>query len=117
MATEREVFEAKKLEAKYGVVGKVAARYRMAGYLIEVVSSSDDAPVNFIASKKGEKLAVKVAHRSGRLEKEVAERLAESAAETGARPVLVLYGSGPRVTSELLESIRAKNIGLRRVRT
>ncbi len=117
MATEREVFEAKKLESKYGVVGKVAARYRMAGYAIEVVDEKEGAPVNFIASKKGEKLAVKVVYKSGKVARGLVDKLAEESNKAGARPVLVLYGAGPRVTNELLETIRASGIGLRRVRT
>ena len=116
MATEREVFEAKKLEAKYGVIGKAAARYRMAGYSIEVVDENEEAPVNFIASKKDEKLAVKVFYRTGKVPQEIVERLVEQSKKANAKPVLVLYGSGPKITGDIIELLRSNGAGLKRVR-
>ncbi|MCE4613214.1 MAG: hypothetical protein F7C07_05215 [Desulfurococcales archaeon] len=117
MATEREVFEAKKLEAKYGVIGKAAARYRMAGYNIEVVDDKEEAAANFVATKKGEKLAVKVFYRSGKVPQDAVEKLIEYSGKASARPVLVLYGSGPKITGELLDLIRSNNVSLRRMRS
>ncbi len=114
MTTAREAFEAKKLAQRYGVVGKVAGRYREAGYQVEVAAADEESPVNFTAYKKGEKLAVKVVWRSGPVALEVVDSLAEAA--EGAKPVLVLYGAGPKATGALLERAREKGVSIRRVR-
>ena len=113
MVTAREAFEAKKLAAKYGVVGKVAGRYRTAGYQVKVVSTEESAPYNFVATKKGEKILVKVYHKAGPVPADVVEALAQSGE---GKKVLVLYGAGPRITDQLLEKARGNNISLRRVR-
>ncbi len=117
MTTAREAFEAKKLAAKYGITGKVAGAYRTAGYQVNMVSADTQAPYNFIASKKGEHLAVKVYSKTGRVPVEVAEKLASAAAEKNARPILVLYGSGPKVTAELIDKAKQLGISVRRFRS
>ena len=118
MVTAREAFEAKKLAARYGVVGKVAGRYRTAGFQVRVDSAEADADYNFVAWRRGEKYAVKVYNKSGRVPEDVVEKLARAAAEKagGARPVLVLYGAGPKVTEGLLEKARSLGVSIRRVR-
>jgi len=117
MTTAREAFEAKKLATKYGITGKVAGAYRTAGYHVEMVSTEDQAPYNFIASKKGERLTVKVYSRTGRVPVEVAESLASAAAEKNAKPILVLYGSGPKVTAELVDKAKQLGVSMRRFRS
>ncbi|BAA80995.2 hypothetical protein APE_1985.1 [Aeropyrum pernix K1] len=115
MATAREAFEAKKLAARYGVVGKVAAGYRMAGYEVEVVDGSPEATANFKAWRRGESLVVRVYMKSGRVPVSVVEELAS--ASGGSKPVLVLYGSGPKLTSEVLEKARELGVSIRRFRS
>ena len=115
MTTAREAFEAKKLEARYGVVGKVAALYRRAGFDVKVVDSSEDAPVNFVAKKKGERLAVRVYKKSGKLPLEVVEELAKNAGE-GFKAILVVYGAGPKITGEALAKAKELGVSIRRVR-
>ena len=116
MVTAEEAFEAKKLEAKYGVVGRAAARYRMAGYEVKVESADLESSVNFIAWKRREKLVVKVYQKSGEVPSRVVEEIAAKAREIGGRPVLVLYGRGPRVTSDLLELAKSNNVSIKRMR-
>ncbi len=117
MTTAREAFEAKKLAQKYGVVGKVAGSYRTAGFEVIVKSVSEDAPFNFIARKKGEKFIVKVYSRTGRIPREALESIAKASEEEGGKPILVLYGAGPRIDSELLSLAKEKNILIRRFRS
>ncbi len=116
MTTAREAFEAKKLAQKYGVIGKVAGRYVTAGYSVDVVTTDENAPINFTAVKKGERLAVKVFSKSGHVPVDVVSSLAAKAKESGYKPVLVLYGAGPKVTDELLGKIRDEGVSVRRVR-
>ena len=114
MATSREIYEAKMLERKYGVVGRVAGRYRTAGYTVEVRDPGEDAPYNFVALKKREKIVVKVFSRQGVVPADVIDSLRESAGS--AKKVLVLYGSGPKVTAELVTRARELGVSIKRVR-
>lgn len=116
MTTAREAFEAKKLAQKYGVVGKVAGRYREAGYQVDVDTIDEDAPYNFTAYKKGEKLAVKVVYKSGPVEDSVVEKLAGDAGEKGYKPILVLYGAGPKVSESVLSKAKELGVSIKRVR-
>lgn len=116
MVTAREAFEAKKLATKYGVPGKVAALYRTAGYEVEILSTDQGAAANFRASKRLDHLLVKVYWRTGKVPSEVVEKLAEEAGRENRKPVLVLYGSGPKMSPELAEKARSLGVRIRRVR-
>ncbi len=113
MVTAKEAFEAKKLAQKYGTVGKVAARYRTAGYQVEVKSTEPDAPYHFVASKKGEKILVKVYSKTGKVPVEEVEKLAGSGE---GKKVLVLYGAGPKSHTQLVEKARELDVSIRRIR-
>ncbi len=115
MVTAREAFEAKKLAARYGVVGKVAARYRMAGYEVRVESAEEGSKLHFTAVKPRDRIAVRVYWRTGPVPESVVEELA-SAAGSGFKPVLVLYGAGPKITPQVLEKARGLGVSVRRVR-
>jgi len=115
LTTAREEFEARKLEAKYGVVGRVAAGYRRAGFDVREVEEGD--PGFFRAVKRKQSLTVAVTYRQGRIGPDLAEAVADKARERGDKPVLVLYGSGPKVTGELLEKARELGVSVRRVRS
>lgn len=116
MTTAREAFEAKKLAQKYGVVGRVAGRYRVAGYNVDVLTTDEEADYNFTAYKKGEKLAVKVVHRSGQVPVEVVEKLAGGAKEQGYKPILILYGAGPKLSESVLSRAGELQVSIRRIR-
>ena len=113
MTTAREEFEARKLEARYGVPGRVAALYRRAGFQVKM---ADGGSIDFVAWRKGEKLAVKVYQASGQVPVDVVEALAEEAGKQGAKPVLALYGAGPRLSGEAREAVKQKGVSVRRVR-
>lgn len=114
MTTAREAFEAKMLARKYGVPGKAAGRYRMAGYRVEMTPGGK---ADFIARRRGEALAVKVYERSGEVPVAVLEELASYSAGAGLKPVLVLYGSGPRLSAEARDKARELGVSVKRVRS
>ncbi len=116
MVTAKEAFEAKKLAQKYGIVGKVAGTYRTAGYRIEILETDESAKVNFIASKRGEKLGIKVFLKSSYVPLEVVEELKNAAEEKGFKPILVLYGSGPKLKDDVIEKAKELGVSLKRVR-
>ena len=110
------VFQQKKLEQKYGVEGKVAGRYVEAGFHVRMNVNTKHGRVSFVAIKGGEKLAVDVVSGKkvvGREELEAIKRKAES---LGARPVLVLYGSGVVLGDDAKEFVRENNVAVKRVR-
>ena len=113
VTTGREAFEAKLLAMKYGVPGKVAGLYRSAGYQVDMVLSDD---LDFIARRKGEGLGVKVFQKPGQPPEELLDKLSAAAKERGLKPILVLYGAGPRISSELREKAKGLGISVRRVR-
>jgi predicted RecB family endonuclease len=116
MTTAKEAFEAKKLAQKYGVIGKVAGRYRESGYKVDVLTTDDEADYNFTAVKKGEKLAIKVYHKSGTVPVEVVEKLAGKSKEEGFKPILILYGAGPKLTEQVSAKAGELSVSIRRVR-
>ena len=117
MATPREAYEARLLASRYGPIGKVAGNYRMAGFQVKVISGSEDAPINFIAWKKGEeRLGVKVRIKSGPIDKSEVEALKAEAEKNNVKPILILYGRGPRISRELAEEARKMGVSLKRVR-
>ncbi len=116
MTTAREAFEARMLASKYGPVGRVAANYRAAGYNVKVLDPAAKESVSFIAWRKGEKLAVRVLIASGPVKVETVNELREAASKEGAKPILVLYGRGPKLTSEALEAARQAGVSLKRFR-
>jgi len=116
VTTAREEFEARKLEARYGVVGKVAARYRRAGYEVKVESAEASADVHFTAKRRGELLIAKVYWAAGRVPVEAAEAIARVANEKGGKPLLVLYGAGPKSHADLVSKAKELGVSLKRVR-
>ena len=116
MVTAKEAFDAKKLAQKYGVVGKVAGLYRTAGYKIDILDTKEEANVNFIASKRGEKLGVKVFMKSTYVPQDILEKLKSVAEEKGFKPILVLYGAGPKLKDDVISRAKELGISIRRVR-
>ncbi len=116
VVTAKEMFDAKKLAQKYGVVGKVAGLYRMAGYKVDVLSADEGADVNFIASKRNEKLGVKVFVKNIYVPLDIVEKLKKAADEKKFKPILVLYGAGPKLKDDVLNKIKELNISIKRVR-
>jgi hypothetical protein len=116
LVTAREAFEAKKLAQKYGVIGKVAGLYRTAGYKIESINVNEDADLNFLAVKRGEKLGVKVFTKSTYVPVEIVEKLKKACEELKSRPILILYGSGPKLKDEIITKAKELGVSIRRVR-
>lgn len=116
MVTAREKFVWKKLREKYGVIGEVAGRYIAAGYGVSVNVKVGDVLFDIIASKKGEKLAIKVFYGARIVKSGEVEALVKAAENINGKPVIILYGSGPKVSEDALEKIREHGVGLKRIR-
>ncbi len=110
------VFTKKKLAEKYGVEGRVAGLYVEAGYSVEMHHPVKGDRVSFVARKEGVVVAVDVVNGSVRVTGEVVSKIAEKAKVLGAKPVIVLYGSGPRLTEEAQNLAKELGVAVKRVR-
>ncbi|NPA04784.1 MAG: hypothetical protein GXO09_01635 [Crenarchaeota archaeon] len=116
MTTAREAFVAKKLRQRYGVVGSVAGLYVRAGYSVRVGVQTKAGVADVFAVKEGVKLAIKVLTESKPYGRDVVELAKKIAGELGAKPVIVLYGAGPRLTEEAVKAAEEAGVSVRRVR-
>ena len=117
MSLARIVFEKKKLEERYGVEGRVAGHYVEAGYSVKMKFGTPHGTLSFVAKKHSEVLAVDVIYASTVVGAETVRALAEKAASVKAKPVLVLYGSGPVLSEEAKKSAKELGVSIRRVRS
>ncbi len=116
LVTAKEMFDAKKLAQKYGIIGKVAGLYRIAGHKIDITDTNEEAEVNFIASKRNERLGIKVFAKNTYVPVEVIEKLRKAADENKFKPILVLYGTGPKLKDDALNKAKELEVSLKRVR-
>ncbi len=110
------VFEQRKLQQRYGVEGYVAGRYVEAGYSVTMKFKTPKGVVSFVAKKSGELIAADVIYGSVKVNTEHINAIAEKAASINAKPVLALYGSGPRVTEDATKAAEEKGVAIRRFR-
>ncbi len=116
MSLARIVFMQKKLRERFGVEGYVAGLYLEAGYNVNVGFETGEGRVSVRAVKGGEVLAIDVLGEKRVYGPDVVEAIARKAKSIGAKPVLVLYGSGPSLSKEALEKARELGVRVRRVR-
>lgn len=115
MVTAREKFIAKKLVEKHGVSGKVAGRYIYAGFSVTFNVKVGDYVFDFIA-KKGEKYCIKVFDGKVTVTEDDVKKAADAANKLGCKPIIILYGSGPRVDERAIDVANELGVVFRRVR-
>ncbi len=114
MTTARQIFVSKKLMAKYGVKGRVASRYVRAGYSVTINPPLEG--VDFTASKHGVRYAGIILWEKKTYGVEVVEKAHGIGEKYRVKPVIILYGSGPRLSEDTLAAAREKGIIIRRIR-
>jgi len=112
----RIVFLKKKLEKKYGIIGKVAGRYIEAGYTVNIGFQTAKGDIDVVAKKENRILAIDVISESVKVDVNVIEKLKEKAASINAKPILVLYGAGPQLQKEALKRAEELGVEIKRVR-
>jgi hypothetical protein len=110
------VFTSKKLAEKYGVEGKVAAKYVEAGYSVRMRFPTSHGVVSFVAKKESTLLAVDVIEGSRVIGVDTVRSIAEKAKSINAKPVLILYGSGPKLSDEAKKAVAELGVTVRRFR-
>ncbi|AEM39383.1 hypothetical protein Pyrfu_1526 [Pyrolobus fumarii 1A] len=116
MSLARIVFMQKKLREKFGPEGYVAGLYVEAGYSVKVGFETSEGRVSIRAEKEGTIYAIDVLTESKVYGPEVVEAIAKKAKSINAKPVLVLYGSGPKLSKEAMEKAKELGVKVRRVR-
>ncbi|HIP65103.1 MAG TPA: hypothetical protein EYH08_01065 [Pyrodictium sp.] len=116
MSLARIVFLKKKLERKYGVIGKVAGRYVEAGYTVNVGFQTSKGHIDIVAKKEDQILAIDVITDSVKVGVDAVEKLKEKATAINAKPILVLYGAGPQLQEEALRKAEELGVEVKRVR-
>jgi protein involved in ribonucleotide reduction len=114
MTGAKQIFLMRKLSSKYGVSGRVAARYVAAGYSVTVNPPLKD--VDFVASKHGVRFAGIILSGKKLYGVEIVEKAREIGEKYRVKPLLILYGTGPRITVEALEKAREYGVIIRRIR-
>ncbi len=110
MALSRIVFMSKKLREKFGVEGIVASRYLEAGYSVRIGFNTPRGRLSIIAKKEGKVLAIDVVHEKRLVTSNDIVEISEKAKSINAKPILVIYGRGPKVSNEAKE--KAKELGV-----
>ena len=109
-------FIQKSLIEKYGILGNVASRYLEAGLNVRILHPTRHGPIHIVVNGNNIRLAIEVFAESREVPKEVIERIVEKAKLIKAKPVLILYGDGPKLTNEAFELCRKYGVKVRRIR-
>jgi hypothetical protein len=117
MATAKARYLQKVFEEKYGVIGKVAGKYLEAGYSIEFMHPTRYGKVHILARKEGKILAIEVIDKSGNVDENVVKTFLEKAKLLKAKPILVLYSDGPKITENLYKFCIDNGIKIRRIKS
>jgi len=116
MVTAKARFISKLFRERYGVIGVVAGRYVSAGYGVKFNIRSGEVVFDIVALKENEKLAIKVYNGRVVLEIEDVNKIIDAAKNVNAKPVIILYGRGPKVSDELINKLDEIEISIRRIR-
>ncbi len=104
----------RKLTKRFGIKGRVAARYVAAGYSVTVNPPLEG--VDFTASKHGVRYAGIIFWEKKSIGPEIIEKAHAIGEKYRVKPVIVLYGSGPKITAEALDKARELGVLVRRIR-
>ncbi len=104
------------LKEKYGIVGEVAARYVEAGYHVRLMHPTRYGPIHIVVTGNKDRMAIEVFSDPKPVPIEVVKTLIEKAKLVKARPILVLYSDGPKLTDEVYKFCKENGVKIRRIR-
>lgn len=116
LTTSRVKYVVSKLVSKYGVLGVVASRYLMAGLHVEINHPTRYGSVHIVAMGNRQRLAIEVFQKAKEVPKEVIEVLSNKAKLIRAKPVLILYGDGVKLSEEAGKLCMELGVRVKRVR-
>ncbi len=106
----------RKLIDKFGPLGVVASRYLLAGLHVEVNHPTRYGPIHVVAIGNGQRIAVEVFSEPRDVPRDVVERIALKAKLIKSKPVLALYGDGPKLGEEVRKLCSDLGVKVKRVR-
>ncbi len=115
MTTARERYLQRILEERYGIVGRVAARYVGAGLHVRLMHPTRYGPVHIFAIGAGQRLVIEVCDKPGKVTEETINTLVNKAKLLRSKPVLVLYGKDVLLPEDLFKKAREMGVKVRRI--
>ena len=109
-------FTQKILKEKFGVKGIVAGRYLEAGYHVRIDYETSKGKVDVYAVKENNKYAIKVIDKNTNVAIDEVNEIYEKAKSINAKPLIILYGSGPKVPEDVLKKAQELGVNFRRMR-
>ncbi len=104
------------LREKYGIVGEVASRYLEAGARVRLFHPTRYGPIHVLVYKDNSRYVIEVFSEPKEVPKEVVEKLIEKAKLVKAKPILILYGDGPKMSDDLYKFCIENRVKIRRIR-
>ncbi|MDK6029163.1 hypothetical protein QPL79_07285 [Ignisphaera sp. 4213-co] len=101
MTTANQIYLMKKLEERYGSVGKVAGRYLAAGLSVEFMHPTRYGPIHIVVRGNNSVFAIDVFDKPGKLSIDDVKTLIEKARLIKAKPILFLYSSAAKVDDDV----------------
>lgn len=114
MTSAKRLFLMRKLREKYSVKGRVASRYIAAGFSVTI--NPPLTGVDFTATKHGFRYAGIILWEKKTYNTDVVEKAHSIGEKYRVKPLIILYGSGPRITREAVEKARELGVIIRRIR-
>ncbi|NPA97659.1 MAG: hypothetical protein GXO32_08685 [Crenarchaeota archaeon] len=106
----------KVLRQKYGIMGEVAAKYLESGARVRIGHPTRHGEVHILVYKDGARYAIEVFSEPRTVPREVVENLLRKAKLLNAKPILVLYGDGPKLSEDVYQFCRDQGVKIRRMK-
>ena len=107
----------KKLIRRYREIGIVASRYVEAGLHVRVMHPTRYGHIHVLATGNRQRLAIDVYKNAGEVDEEFVNRLVEKARLLKAKPILILYGDGPRISGDTYKKLIELGVKVRRIKS
>lgn len=104
LTSAKQKFVINKLLEKGGVLNKVATKYIESGFKVKVSPKFEN--IDIVAHRGDIKYGLKVFYEKKIINKNDLENFIKKCSELGYKPIVVLYGNGPRLSQELLGETR-----------
>lgn len=109
MTTSRAVHKSKILQKKFGIIGKVASKYILAGFHVNIVPRKG---LSFIAVRGNERFGILVINSLKEIENKVKQIISETE-KLNLKPILVIYGNYGPLNKDLKKKIEELGVKIK----
>ncbi|MEM1541701.1 MAG: hypothetical protein QW101_05645 [Ignisphaera sp.] len=103
-------------EKKYGRLGRIAGRYVGAGYGVEFNHPTRYGPVSLLVRGRGSIMAIEVVENNDKVDIEKIKVFIEKAKLLKAKPVLILYSTGSKLSDDVRKLCMDNGVKIRRIK-